>query len=160
MKISDCNLRSIALVLAVLFAAQFAAAAPSQQQQVVSNPQLQGTPTSTTEPQDSDTPNAPRPQDAVQDGQANASQSTSNSSQSTTSEQHPNPPSPSQPVGTAAAPYEKPAGVAASRPSGAVIAPGKQRREHAIVIRIAIVVGAAIAVGTVAALSRSSSGRP
>ena len=74
------------------------------------------------------------------------------------SEQHPNPPA--QPVGTAAAPYEKPAGIAASRPAGAVIAPGKQRREHAIIIRVAIVVGAAVALGTVVALSRSSSGRP
>lgn len=69
--------------------------------------------------------------------------------------------SPSQkPVGTAAAPYEKPAGVAASRPAGAVIAPAKQRRAHIILIRTAVVVGTAVAVGTVVALSKGSPGRP
>jgi len=64
------------------------------------------------------------------------------------------------PVGTAAAPVAKPAGVAASRPAGAVIAPAKQRRRKAILIRVGIIVGAGVAVGTVAALSRGSSSRP
>ena len=64
------------------------------------------------------------------------------------------------PVGTAAAPVAKPTGVAASRPAGAVIAPSKQRRAHAILIRVGIIVGAAIAIGAVAGLSRSSSARP
>lgn len=64
------------------------------------------------------------------------------------------------PVGTAAAPYEKPTGVAASRPAGAVIAPAKQRRSRSILIRVAVVVGAAVAVGTVVALSRASPSRP
>jgi hypothetical protein len=41
-----------------------------------------------------------------------------------------------------------------------VIAPAKQRRTRAILIRVSIVVGAAIAVGTVVALSRSSPSRP
>lgn len=65
-----------------------------------------------------------------------------------------------KPVGTAAAPLPKSGGVAASRPAGAVIAPGKQRRVRAILIRVGIVVGAAVAVGTVVALSRSSPARP
>jgi hypothetical protein len=64
------------------------------------------------------------------------------------------------PVGTAAAPVEKASGVAASRPAGAVIAPAKQRRARAILIRMSIVIGAAVAVGTVVALSRASSSRP
>ena len=64
------------------------------------------------------------------------------------------------PVGTAAAPYEKTTGVAASRPAGAVIAPGKQRRARSILIRVGVVVGAAVAIGTVVALSRSSPSRP
>lgn len=63
---------------------------------------------------------------------------------------------PTQPVGTAAAPAEKTLGVAASRPAGAVIAPGKQRRARSIVIKVGIVVGACIAIGTVAALSHGS----
>jgi hypothetical protein len=63
-------------------------------------------------------------------------------------------------VGTAAAPAETNAGVAASRPAGAVIAPAKQRRVRAIVIKVSIIVGAAVAVGTVAALSHGSSSQP
>ncbi len=64
-----------------------------------------------------------------------------------------------KPVGTAAAPYEKATGVAASRPAGAVIAPAKQRRVRSILIRVGIVVGAAVAVGTVVALSHGSPSR-
>jgi hypothetical protein len=64
------------------------------------------------------------------------------------------------PVGTAVAPYEKPIGVAASRPAGAVIAPAKQRRARSILIRVGVVVGAAVAIGTVVALSRASPSRP
>jgi hypothetical protein len=65
-----------------------------------------------------------------------------------------------KPVGTAAAPYEKTTGVTASRPAGAVIAPAKQRRARAFFIRVAIVAGAAVAIGIVVALSRGSSSRP
>jgi hypothetical protein len=65
-----------------------------------------------------------------------------------------------KPAGTAAAPVEKTSGVAASRPAGAVIAPAKQRRSRAILIRLSIVIGAAVAVGTVVALSRASPARP
>jgi hypothetical protein len=67
---------------------------------------------------------------------------------------------PQKPVGTAAAPDEKPVGVAASRPAGAVIAPAKQKRVRIILIRTAIIVGAAVAVGTVVALSKGSPSRP
>jgi hypothetical protein len=65
-----------------------------------------------------------------------------------------------QPVGTAVAPYETTTGVAASRPSGAVIAPAKQRRARSILIRVSIVVGGAVAIGTVVALSTASHSRP
>jgi hypothetical protein len=65
-----------------------------------------------------------------------------------------------QPLGTAAAPYEKPLGAAVSRPVGAAIAPGKQRRRRTLLIRIAIVVGAAAALGTVVALSKASPSTP
>jgi glucose/arabinose dehydrogenase len=65
-----------------------------------------------------------------------------------------------QPVGTAAAPYGNTTGVAASRPAGAVIAPAKQRRVRTILIRIGVVVGAGVAIGTVAALSHGSSSEP
>ena len=64
------------------------------------------------------------------------------------------------PVGTAAAPYEKTIGITASRPAGAVVAPAKQRRAWSILIRVGVVVGAAVAIGTVALLSRASPSRP
>lgn len=65
-----------------------------------------------------------------------------------------------KPVGTAAAPYEKTTGIPGSRPAGAAIAPGKQRRARAIFIRVGIVVAAAAATGAVVALSQGSSSRP
>jgi hypothetical protein len=65
-----------------------------------------------------------------------------------------------QPVGTAAGPYTRPTGVAGSRPAGAAIAPSKQKRKKAILIRVGLIVGGAVAVGTVAALSMASSSRP
>jgi hypothetical protein len=68
---------------------------------------------------------------------------------------------PSQkPVGTAAAPPEGAAGVTASRPAGAVIAPAKQRRARAILIRVGLLVGAGVAIGTVIALTRATPNQP
>jgi hypothetical protein len=64
------------------------------------------------------------------------------------------------PVGTAVAPYEKGIGIAASRPAGAVIAPAKQRRTRSFVIKTSLIIGAAVAVGTVVALSSGSPSRP
>jgi hypothetical protein len=65
-----------------------------------------------------------------------------------------------QPVGTAAGPYTKPTGVAGSRPSGAAIAPAKQKRVKSILIRVGLIVGGAAAVGAVVGLSKGSSSRP
>ncbi|MFL6307593.1 MAG: hypothetical protein ACJ72H_29020 [Candidatus Sulfotelmatobacter sp.] len=64
------------------------------------------------------------------------------------------------PVGTAVAPYEKGIGIAASRPAGAVIAPAKQRRTRSFVIKAGLIIGAAVAVGTVVGLSSGSPSRP
>jgi hypothetical protein len=129
---------SIAGLLVVLLAAPLAQAEPLSQQQGQSQQQpLQ---------QQAPAPDAPSPQ------LANPSTRTSNLQ--TGQQQN------SNPVGTAAAPVAKPTGVAASRPAGAVIAPGKQRRAKSILIRVGIIVGAGVAVGTVAALSRGSSSRP
>jgi hypothetical protein len=58
------------------------------------------------------------------------------------------------------APYEKGIGIAASRPAGAVIAPAKQRRTRSFVIKTSLIIGAAVAVGTVVALSSGSPSRP
>lgn len=65
------------------------------------------------------------------------------------------------PVGTAAAPEAPPvAGVPASRPAGAVIAPAKQRRSRSFFIKLSAIVGGAAAIGTVAALARGSPSKP
>jgi hypothetical protein len=119
----------IAGLLIVLMSAQLAPAAPAQQPQA----QLQH----------DAIPDAPTPQPANPQSQAQAPQ-----------------PQNTNPVGTAAAPVAKPTGIAASRPAGAVIAPAKQKRRKAILIRVGIIVGAGVAIGTVAALSRASSSRP
>ncbi len=66
----------------------------------------------------------------------------------------------SQPVGTAAAPLIKPVGVAASRPAGAAIAPAKQRRIRVLALRWGLILGGAIALGTVAAATIGSPRRP
>ena len=65
-----------------------------------------------------------------------------------------------KPVGTAAAPPEGTAGITASRPAGAVIAPAKQRRSRAILIRVGLLVGAGVALGTVLALTRATPSQP
>ena len=65
-----------------------------------------------------------------------------------------------KPVGTAAAPSETTMGVTASRPAGAVIAPAKQRRVRSILIRVGLIVGAGVALGTVMALSHATPSRP
>ena len=64
------------------------------------------------------------------------------------------------PLGTAVAPYEKGIGIAASRPAGAVIAPAKQRRTRSFAIKLGVLIGAGVAVGTVVALSNASPSRP
>jgi hypothetical protein len=65
-----------------------------------------------------------------------------------------------EPVGTAAAESVETTGVAASKPAGAAIAPAKQRRTRALLIKVGALVGAGVAVGTVAALSSASPSRP
>ena len=65
-----------------------------------------------------------------------------------------------KPVGTAAA--EKPAttGVAASNAAGAAIAPARQRHTRSLIIKVGAILGAGVAIGTVAALSTASPNRP
>lgn len=67
---------------------------------------------------------------------------------------------PQKPVGTAAAPPESAAGITASKPAGAVIAPAKQRRARAIFIRVGLLVGAGVALGTVLALTHATPAQP
>jgi len=65
-----------------------------------------------------------------------------------------------EPVGTAAAGWMPASGIAASRPSGAAVAPAKQRRVRSVVIKVGALLGAGAAAGTVYALSKGSPSRP
>jgi hypothetical protein len=67
---------------------------------------------------------------------------------------------PQQPVGTAVAATPVVSGSPAAQPAGVAIAPAKQHRTRTIVIRVGAVVGAAVAIGTVVALSEGTSSRP
>jgi hypothetical protein len=161
--------RQIACILATLFAGSFAIAAPAPLQEPGSTQETPGTPPSQTQAQNSDDqskkpdsntassthalPDSPNPVQQQSTDQR-AQTSTSNSD----TEQEPS--GAPKPVGTAAAPLEKTTGVAVSRPAGAVIAPAKQRRARTILIRVSLVVGGAVAVGTVVALSHGSPSRP
>jgi len=160
MRISrSCLREQIARILVLFLTVPIAEAnsaspqeAPSVQQSQTSGsqPKKQSADTSQADAAYPDSPNPARPQAADQTGQAGTPQS---------SPEQPQNASP-KPVGTAVAPYEKTTGVAASRPAGAVIAAAKQRRARSFVIRVAVVVGAAVAVGTVVALSHASPSRP
>jgi len=88
-------------------------------------------------------------------GQTSSSSAASQQTQSET------PSSPIQrPVGTAAAETPPTTGFAASNPSGAAIAPAKQKRARTILIRVGAILGAGVAVGTVAALASASPSKP
>jgi len=64
-----------------------------------------------------------------------------------------------QPTGTAAAEVGRPAGMAVSSPAGAAIAPPRQRQVRSFLIKVGVIAGAGVALGTVAALSAASPAR-
>jgi hypothetical protein len=115
------------------------------------------------QPQDSASVQAPQPIQS-QGTESSAQSSPANSSQQTQpaqdKAQQPAQSGSGKPVGTAAAPVEKTTGITASRPAGAVIAPAKQRRARSILIRVGVVVGAAVAIGIVIGASKASNSRP
>lgn len=170
MSFSSCWLRKeMACCLVMSLAVPFADAAPAPPQQAITSQQSPGVPTAQSQPEYSDShagtvdagtsqsevvyPDNPEPVRSlsdVQSGQSNVPPPGSVQSQQD---------GVLKPVGTAAAPYEKTTGVAASRPAGAVIAPAKQHRARSILIRVGVVVGAAAAIGTVLLLSSASPSR-
>jgi hypothetical protein len=169
MRISGNSLRrQIACVLAILLAMPAAEAATASSQKAISGQQQQGVSSARNQAADSNSQGQTVDANASQSDRTSpessgpaqsqtASQSGQPAVQSPLEQQQDNSP---KPVGTAAAPYEKTTGVAASRPAGAVIAPAKQRRARSILIRVSIVVGAAVAIAAVVALSRASPSRP
>ena len=154
MKVQSFNLlRSVvAGALILLLLAPIAQAAPRQ---TVPDQQPQTDRTTQPQPQSVPTSNSNLPQAPAAQNQTNAQKP---ADQQTSPE--PRPGNPSEPVGTAVAPLESPVGAAVSRPTGAAIAPAKQKRRHTFIIRLGLVVGAAVAIGTVVALSKASPNRP
>ena len=65
-----------------------------------------------------------------------------------------------QPVGAAAAQLGRTTGGAASKPAGAALAPAQQHHTRSLVLKLGLLAGAGVAVGTVAALSKASPSRP
>jgi uncharacterized membrane protein len=65
-----------------------------------------------------------------------------------------------KPLGTAAAEKPSTTGIAASTAAGAAIAPGKQRRSRSLLLKVGAIIGAGVAVGTVAGLTMASPSRP
>jgi cobalamin biosynthesis Mg chelatase CobN len=158
--------KQIAGCLVLFLAVPFAEAASAQPQPVPSGQQASTAPATNTPSSTSATGDA---NSATSQPAVTPSSSTSSSSNDVNQEQSsatlPSAPQQQQngtsnPVGTAAAPYEKTTGVAASRPAGAVVAPAKQKRSRSFLIRVGLIVGACVAVGTVVALSAGSPSRP
>lgn len=168
---SGLNRKVIACCLVTLLAATFAEAAPVPLQQTMSTESQQsasqvqdkahdsrsdsiggGVKAATTENPPATEPNSNGgpDQSTNQDAQSTRSQPVAEQQQDGVT----------QPVGTAAAPRETTTGVAASKPAGAVIAPSKQRRARSFIIKLGVVAGACVAIGTVAALSHTSPSQP
>ncbi len=159
--------RLVAMALTIMFALPFGGSGRILAQQTPAaeqtNPAQQTTPAapavtgSSSSPQAADSvpSGTPVPETEVRQ-QNDAAKSTAQ--QQTTAQQPKN--DATAPVGTAVAPYEKGIGVAASRPAGAVIAPAKQRRTRSFLIKSALVLGAAVAIGSVVGLSNASPSRP
>jgi hypothetical protein len=148
--------KQAAAFVALTMAAQMSEAAMLREPQQPATEQAQQQQTSTQAGGDqqtgkpgADLPQAPEPAAQPQGERAFASSS-----------QDALPQDAQKPVGTAAGPYTKTTGVAGSRPAGAAIAPAKQKRKKALMIRVGLIVGGAVAVGTVAGLSMASSSRP
>jgi len=139
----------LSAALLALLLVPTAQAVPASQESAATSSQPRQTQTAETQPQGSILPDAPSPQDASQNSEQNSSQPNPKQQNSSAS-----------PVGTAVAPAEEPVGAAGSKPAGAVIAPAKQRRVHTFLISAALIAGAGIAIGTVAALSHASPSQP
>jgi cell division protein FtsN len=152
------------VLLAVLQAAEATAQSsqksPTAERVSIPNSAEAGTPNADGQQANANNAAQPAPDPNVngeQQGQSQAGAGENGSAESNSGQQQS---TPAKPVGTAAAPAVNSTGVAGSRPTGAVIAPAKQRRVRSILIRVGVVVGACVAIGTVVALSHSSPSQP
>jgi hypothetical protein len=144
--------RQVGMALAILLAAPLGVAAATPPQQAPTQQTVPAAPPpANLEPQVASLPDSPNP---VPD--PNATPQQESSAQASTQQQTTNP----QTMGTAAAPAEPASGIAASKPAGAAIAPARQKRTRSFVIKLSLLIGGAVAIGTVVALSSASPSRP
>lgn len=102
----------------------------------------------------------PQSSQSLPDDPGAETQSNGTTPQNQTQGQKP-PSQPAQaPAGTGAAEAGPTAGGAGSKPAGMAIAPAKQHQVRSFLIKLGAIVGGAVAIGTVYALSRSSPSRP
>lgn len=165
MKITPQSVLSAVLAGALLFAplaaeaqqAQTPAAAANNPQQEQTQPNgttvnpaqapLQPVPTT---PDQNQLPESPQ---AQQPGQTAPAQSTPLQPAPQTQNQ-------TEPLGTAAAPGVSTVGGGASKPAGTAIAPAKQHQYHSLLVKLGLIAASGAALGTVYALSRSTSSVP
>ena len=159
--------RRIAGCLLLLLVAPHAAAVPSPQQQANPTQQIAGPSSTAVGPNTSDRgpidtqTEASQPETLPDSPGTVRAQTADNDLLSSSREPSPTQQTDTQePLGTAAAKSIKTTGIAASRPAGSAIAPGKQRRARSILIKVGVIAGAGVAVGTVVALSAASPSRP
>jgi hypothetical protein len=141
--------RAVAISLALIVSFTTAPLVCGQEQQPADQAQAPQSQTST--PQDGTTPSNHQPPVELPDnpGRGNAP------------EQPATKPTPAsqpkiEPNGTAVAPPIQTSGGAASKPAGVAIAPPKQRQIRSLLIKLGVLAGAGIAVGTVVGLSAAT----
>ncbi len=100
------------------------------------------------------------PSAAAQQDSAAANSSAQNQAPTSQSQPAQPQPQPQKPVGTATAEAPTTTGIAASQPAGVAIAPAKQHCVRTIVLRTGAIIAAAVAVGTVVALTEATPPKP
>jgi hypothetical protein len=91
---------------------------------------------------------------------AQQEQQSPNAAPQTSIPEAPQPKRPTEPVGAATAESVPTAGGAAAKPAGVAIAPAKQHQTRSLLVKIGAVIAAGAALGTVYALSHSTSPTP
>ena len=128
---------------------------PPNQEQPKAAPQQGAEPTGTSQPASSQAQSSPSEQKPLPDSPGEVKSQTA-----TTQPAPQQQPGTERPLGTAAAQIGNAGGSTASKPAGVAIAPAKTHSSRSLLIKVGAVVGAAVALGTVMALSNSSPSRP
>jgi hypothetical protein len=128
----------------------------------IGNPSQFSDPVPTAAPSADGSQSKPEPSDTILDqtSQDQTGKDQTGLKRAYSSEGHDQQKTPHEPVGTAVAEPIRTTGIAAARPVGAALAPGKQRRTRSILIKVGSLVGVGVAVGTTIALSQGSPSRP